>query len=213
MDAKMALKSAMHAAQAARDVLLRHFGHLSKVREKGLEGLVSEKAEAHGSQLYIIPNSAACWAAITFIRVLRLQTAGKQSNFFFHLPLFPLLSAPWHLFYTCLHQTLLRCFCPQILANYPVLKIFNSRIHQRCILNNKEQPSIMHLAQTQAKLFFTPVRTTSSPLSPTPKQREQNHSSTPVLAGWRHPKAALIPIWHCKIREHFRLAPILRAHC
>lgn len=42
MDFVKALESAKDAAQEARKVLLHYYGHLSKVREKGAEGLVSE---------------------------------------------------------------------------------------------------------------------------------------------------------------------------
>jgi myo-inositol-1(or 4)-monophosphatase len=42
MDLVKALESAKDAAREARKVLLHYFGHLSKVREKGVEGLVSE---------------------------------------------------------------------------------------------------------------------------------------------------------------------------
>jgi myo-inositol-1(or 4)-monophosphatase len=42
MDFVKALESAKDAAREARKVLLHYFGHLSKVREKGAEGLVSE---------------------------------------------------------------------------------------------------------------------------------------------------------------------------
>lgn len=42
MDFTKALESAKEAAQEARKVLLHYYGHLSKVREKGVEGLVSE---------------------------------------------------------------------------------------------------------------------------------------------------------------------------
>lgn len=42
MDFSKALESAKDAAREARKVLLHYYGHLSKVREKGAEGLVSE---------------------------------------------------------------------------------------------------------------------------------------------------------------------------
>ncbi len=42
MDLQKALEAAQDAATEARKVLLRYYGHLSKVREKGVEGLVSE---------------------------------------------------------------------------------------------------------------------------------------------------------------------------
>lgn len=42
MDQAKALQSAHAAATEARQILLHYYGHLSKVREKGVEGLVSE---------------------------------------------------------------------------------------------------------------------------------------------------------------------------
>ena len=42
MDLQAALITAKSAAREARKVLLHYYGHLAKVREKGMEGLVSE---------------------------------------------------------------------------------------------------------------------------------------------------------------------------